>query len=101
MCQQLLTLAVARLTVAPPRFRTRATSPAPAPRMVPRAPRNECPPRTNTAPRGPPASGMVSVQADSALEAALDLMVEHHAQVSGQSLDDLADAVLERRIRFG
>ena len=46
------------------------------------------------------ASGMVSVQADCALEAALDLMVER-AQVSGQSLDDVADAVLERRIRFG
>jgi hypothetical protein len=46
------------------------------------------------------ASGMVSVQAACTLEAALELMVER-ARVSAQSVDDVADAVLERRIRFG
>jgi len=46
------------------------------------------------------ASGMVSVQADCSLDAALELMADR-ARVSGDSLDAIADAVLERRLRFG
>jgi len=43
---------------------------------------------------------MVSVQADCSLDAALELMADR-ARVSGDSLDAIADAVLERRLRFG
>ena len=46
------------------------------------------------------ASGMVSVQADCTLGAALVLMKER-AQVQHQSLTEVAAAVVERRIRFG
>jgi hypothetical protein len=46
------------------------------------------------------ASGMVSVQADCTVEAALVLLQER-ARVSGQSLADVAAATVARRIRFG
>jgi hypothetical protein len=45
------------------------------------------------------ASGMVSVQADCTVGEALELLKER-ARVSGQSLEALAEAVVERRIRF-
>jgi len=43
---------------------------------------------------------MVSVQAQCTVEAALDLLKER-AQVSGQTLAEVAAATIERRIRFG
>jgi len=46
------------------------------------------------------ASGMVSVQADCSVDEALVLMQER-AQVSHQTLSEIADDVLARRIRFG
>jgi hypothetical protein len=45
------------------------------------------------------ASGMVSVQADCSLDDALALMKER-AQVSGESLLEIAAATVDRRIRF-
>ena len=45
------------------------------------------------------ASGMVSAQAACSLDEAFMLMRER-AQVAGQSLYDIANAVVERRIRF-
>ena len=45
------------------------------------------------------ASGMVSVQAECSVEEALHLLKERAAD-SGQPLEDLADDVVERRIRF-
>jgi hypothetical protein len=46
------------------------------------------------------AAGMVSVQAHCTPEDAVRLM-EERAQVSGQSREEIAVAVVERRIRFG
>jgi AmiR/NasT family two-component response regulator len=46
------------------------------------------------------AQGMVSVQADCSLEEALELMRDR-ATVTHQTLDEIADAVLDRSIRFG
>jgi hypothetical protein len=51
-------------------------------------------------PRVSQASGMVSVQANCAVDEALVLMKER-AQVTGTSLLDVACATVERRIRFG
>lgn len=51
-------------------------------------------------PRVSQASGMVSVQAACSLAEALLLMKER-AQVSGQTLTEIADATLQRTIRFG
>jgi len=45
------------------------------------------------------ASGMVSVQAECSVEEALHLLKERAAD-SGQLLEDLADDVVERRVRF-
>ena len=46
------------------------------------------------------AAGIVSVQADCYIEAALDLMAER-AFIAHVSLDEIATAVLEHSIRFG
>ncbi|MGO9872943.1 MAG: hypothetical protein ACLPVY_04015 [Acidimicrobiia bacterium] len=46
------------------------------------------------------ASGMVSVQANCTTAEALGMMKER-SLVSDQTLDEIAHAVLERRIRFG
>jgi len=46
------------------------------------------------------ASGMVSVQADCTINEPL-VMMEERAQVSHQTLTEVADDVLARRIRFG
>ena len=46
------------------------------------------------------AQGMVSVQADCTLDEALVLMIER-ANVQRETLTEIAEAVLERRIRFG
>ena len=46
------------------------------------------------------ASGMVSVQAECTLDEALVLMKER-ALVAGESLLDIAEATVDRRIRFG
>jgi AmiR/NasT family two-component response regulator len=46
------------------------------------------------------ASGMVSVQAGCGFDEAIMLMTER-AQISGQSIHDIAQAVLDRKIRFG
>jgi hypothetical protein len=46
------------------------------------------------------ASGMVSVQAECTVGEALVLMKER-AQVSGESLLAIAEATVDRRIRFG
>ena len=46
------------------------------------------------------ASGMVSVQAECSVDDALVLMRDR-ATVQGQTLDEIAEAVLDRRIRFG
>ena len=46
------------------------------------------------------ASGMVSVQAECTVDEALALMHDR-AEVHGQTLDEIAEAVLDRRIRFG
>ena len=46
------------------------------------------------------ASGMVSVQADCTVGDALVLMKER-ALVSGETLLEIAEATVERRIRFG
>jgi AmiR/NasT family two-component response regulator len=46
------------------------------------------------------ASGMVSVQAECTVEEALALMKER-AQVSGSTLLEIAEATVDRRIRFG
>ena len=46
------------------------------------------------------ASGMVSVQAECTVDEALVLMKER-ALVSGESLLDIAEATVDRRIRFG
>jgi hypothetical protein len=46
------------------------------------------------------AAGMVSVQADCTLEEALGLLRDR-AQVSGQSIYDIANDTVERRVRFG
>ena len=45
------------------------------------------------------ASGMVSVQADCSVEEALELLKER-ARIAGQSLEALAEDVVERRVRF-
>jgi hypothetical protein len=45
------------------------------------------------------AAGMVSVQAECTLDEAIVLMTER-AQVSGKSREQIAVAVVERRIRF-
>jgi AmiR/NasT family two-component response regulator len=45
------------------------------------------------------ASGMVSVQADCSIDDALALMREH-ATSSHRSLDDVAQQIVERRIRL-
>ena len=45
------------------------------------------------------ASGMVSVQADCSVGEALELLKER-ARASGQSLEELAEQIVERRIRF-
>jgi ANTAR domain len=46
------------------------------------------------------ASGMVSVQAQCSVDEAL-VMLKERAQVSGQTLAEVAAATVERRIRFG
>jgi hypothetical protein len=46
------------------------------------------------------AQGMVSVQAACTVAEAL-VMMQERARVQHQSLGDIADGVLERRIRFG
>ncbi len=46
------------------------------------------------------ASGMVSVQAGCSVDEALALMRDR-ATVRGQTLDQIAEGVLDRRIRFG
>ena len=46
------------------------------------------------------ASGMVSVQASCTVDEALVLMRDR-ATVQGETLDAIAEAVLERQIRFG
>jgi AmiR/NasT family two-component response regulator len=46
------------------------------------------------------AQGMVSVQAECSVDQALILMVER-AQVQRQTLTEIAEEVLARRIRFG
>jgi AmiR/NasT family two-component response regulator len=46
------------------------------------------------------ASGMVCAQADCSPDEALTLM-EARAAATGRSLEDIADAVIERRIRLG
>ena len=45
------------------------------------------------------ATGMVSVQADCSLDAALELL-QHRAVEHGWSVDEVAAAVVDRRIRF-
>ena len=51
-------------------------------------------------PRVSQASGIVSVQAQCTVEEALQLLKDR-AQVSGQTLVEIATATLEHRIRFG
>jgi AmiR/NasT family two-component response regulator len=46
------------------------------------------------------ASGMVSVQAACTFAEALQLMTDR-AKVDGQTIDEIADAVIGREIRFG
>jgi AmiR/NasT family two-component response regulator len=46
------------------------------------------------------ASGMVSVQAACTMDEALVLMMDR-ATVQGETLDEIASAVLDRTIRFG
>ena len=46
------------------------------------------------------ATGMVSVQASCSVAAALDLLIEH-ANKYECSIDELATAVIDRRIRLG
>ena len=53
-----------------------------------------------TDPRVSQASGMVSVQANCAVDEALKLMKER-AQATGTSLLEVACATVEHRIRFG
>ena len=45
------------------------------------------------------ASGMVSVQADCSCEEALELLKER-ARTSGQRLEQIAEAAVERQLRF-
>jgi AmiR/NasT family two-component response regulator len=46
------------------------------------------------------AQGMVTVQAECTMDEALDLMRDR-AAVGGQTLEEIADAVIDRSIRFG
>jgi AmiR/NasT family two-component response regulator len=46
------------------------------------------------------AQGMVSVQADCTVDEALDKMTRK-AEASGLSLEAVATAIIERRVRFG
>lgn len=46
------------------------------------------------------ASGMVSVQADCTIDEAMILM-QDRAATTGQTLDEIAAAVVDRTIRFG
>jgi hypothetical protein len=57
-------------------------------------------PTEDQQPRVSQASGMVSVQAECTLVEALVLMKER-AQVTGRTLTEIADATLDRSIRFG
>jgi len=58
------------------------------------------PAREDHDPKVSQASGMVSVQAECTVAEALVLMKER-AQVTGVSLTEIANATLERDIRFG
>lgn len=60
---------------------------------------------SNATPRGRSAlllqaKGMVSVQAACTMDAALVLMQEH-GDATHSNLDEIADSVVERRVRFG
>ena len=46
------------------------------------------------------ATGMVAVQADCSIPAALDLLVEYAAQHES-TVDEIASDVIDRRVRFG